>query len=158
MPMYALATIPLIKQLDQIVDQVWYADDASGVGKINSLRRWWDKICIRGPAYDYFANANKTWLVTKERHHSAAVAAFEGTNVNVTSEGRPYLGAAIGTKEFIQHYIKSKVCEWSSDVETLMFIAKTQPLATYSAFTHGLSNKWSYLSRTISGIGPLLQL
>ena len=43
MPMYALATIPLIKKLKENVEkvnQVWYADDASGTGDINSLREW----------------------------------------------------------------------------------------------------------------------
>ena len=27
----------------------------------------------------------------------------------------------------------------------------------HAAFTHGLSSKWSYLTRTVHGIGPLLQ-
>ena len=36
MPMYALATIPLIDQLSSIQDvtQVWYADDASVAGSL----------------------------------------------------------------------------------------------------------------------------
>ena len=46
MPMYALATIPLIRNLkDSVSDisQVWYADDASGAGKITRLCEWWDR-------------------------------------------------------------------------------------------------------------------
>ena len=39
----------------------------------------------------------------------------------------------------------------------LATIAVTQPHAAHAAFTHGFSNKWSYLSRTIAGIGTLLQ-
>ena len=97
------------------------------------------RVLVRLTAYK---GGGTKYVREAQGYHSAAVAPFEGTNVNVTSEGRPYLGAAIGTKEFIQHYIKSKVCEWSNDVETLTFIAKTQPYAAYSAFTHGLSNKW----------------
>ena len=41
MPMYALATIPLIRKLKNSVNdvnQVWYADDASGAEKVNRLR------------------------------------------------------------------------------------------------------------------------
>ena len=37
MPMYALATIPLIRKLKNLVsdvNQVWYADDASGAGRV----------------------------------------------------------------------------------------------------------------------------
>lgn len=39
MPMYALATIPLINRLDITVDlkQVWYADDASASGSLTRL-------------------------------------------------------------------------------------------------------------------------
>ena len=36
-------------------------------------------------------------------------------------------------------------------------IASTQPHAAYSAFVHGLSSRWTYLSRTIPGISDLLQ-
>ena len=39
MPMYALATIPLINRLrdETNVVQVWYADDASASGSLSSL-------------------------------------------------------------------------------------------------------------------------
>ena len=69
MPMYALATIPLIRNLKDSmsdVNQVWYADDASGAGKITRLREWWDQLNSFGPKYGYFTNICKTWLVTKK--------------------------------------------------------------------------------------------
>ena len=131
MPMYALATIPLIKKLDKTVHKVWYADDATGVGKMADLRKWWDEICSKGPAYGYFTNASKTWLITKETHHTNAVAAFTGTNVKVTSEGRPHLGAAMSL---------NNVTSWVKFRSGQM---------RYAAFTHGFTSKWSYLSRTI---------
>ena len=56
MPMYALATIPLIKNLKTKVpevNQIWYADDASGSGKISKLRDWWDHLNTIGPNYGY---------------------------------------------------------------------------------------------------------
>ena len=67
MPLYALAAIPLIQQLDDVEDvkQVWYADDASATGGLASVRSWWDKLSTIGPAFGYYANASKTWLVTK---------------------------------------------------------------------------------------------
>ena len=112
MPMYALATIPLIRNLkDNVsdVNQVWYADDASGAGKITRLREWWDQLNSLGPKYGYFTNACKTWLVTKKNHLSSATEAFADTDVKVTSEGRPYLGAALGTEEYIQEFVTNKV-------------------------------------------------
>ena len=39
-PMYALATVPLIKRLTSTVKQTWYADDAAATGKITQLRVW----------------------------------------------------------------------------------------------------------------------
>ena len=38
MPMYAIASIPLIKMLIVNVNQVWYADDAAGMGRIDQTR------------------------------------------------------------------------------------------------------------------------
>ena len=79
------------------VSQVWYADDASAAGKIVRLREWWSQLTSQGPKYGYFANATKTWLVTKGKHLVTATASFANTGVQVTSDGRPYLGAAFGT-------------------------------------------------------------
>ena len=160
MPMYALATLPLIKKLNQNtrdVNQVWYADDASAVGKIAPIRDWWDQIVAQGPAYGYYANAQKTWLITKEAHLSAAEAAFSGTEVKVTTEGRSYLGTAIGTQEFINLHVQGKVQQWTREIECLATIALTQPHAAYAAFTHGLTSKWTYLTRTTPSLGHLLQ-
>ena len=82
MPMYAIATIPLIKRLNQSpnqVNQVWCADDATAVGTVAHLREWWDQIVTQGPAYGYHANSSKTWLISKENHLSTAAAIFADT-------------------------------------------------------------------------------
>ena len=97
MTMYAVATLPLIRSLPQDVDQVWYADDASASGSNHCLRAWWDEILNNGPAYGYLANSLKTWLITKPKHLASVEAAFLGTNVNITTEGRPHLGAPLGS-------------------------------------------------------------
>ena len=109
MSMYALATIPLIRNLkDSVsdVNQVWYADDASGAGKITRLREWWDQLNSFGPKYGYFT---KTWLVSKKNCLSTAAEAFADTDVKVTSEGSPYHGAVLGTGEYIQEFVTNKV-------------------------------------------------
>lgn len=159
MPMYALATIPLIRKLkDNVndVSQVWFADDASGAGKVHRLREWWDQINTLGPKFGYFTNPSKTWLVTKEDHLSAASAAFADTDVKVTSEGRPYLGTALGTEEYIRAFVTNKVQQWAGELEQLATFARSQPHAAHAAFTHGMTSKWTYLSRTMPNIGPSL--
>ena len=159
MPIYALATIPLIRNLrDSVSDfnQIWYADDASGAGRITRLREWWDQLNSLGPKFGYFTNTCKTWLVTKENCLSTTVEAFADTDVKVTSEGRPYLGAALGTEEYIQEFVTNKVQQWAGELEQLATITRSQPHAAHAAFTHGMISKGTYLTRTMPGIGPNL--
>ena len=157
MPMYALATIPLIQKLEGNHRQVWYADDAAAVGKILDLRDWWELLSTIGPSFGYFPNASKTWLVTKEGLHEAACSIFANTGVNVTCSGRPYLGAAIGSEEYVAEQVRLKGNQWTTYLKSLAMIAVTQPHAAFAALTHGLMNKWTYLSRTVPGIGLLLR-
>ena len=58
-----------------------------------------------GPAYGYFANATKTWLLTKEKFLDQAKILFQDTQVNITTHGRHYLGAALGSKEFVDQFM-----------------------------------------------------
>ena len=158
MPMYTLATVPLIRSLPDSVTQVWYADDATALGTVSHLRAWWDAISEKGKKYGYFANPMKTWLVT--RNHSvarAAMQAFESTNINITSDGRPHLGVPLGTQEYTDEFLAKKIEQWSTELRSLSSIAESQPHAAYAALTHGLSSKWSYLSRTIPGISHHLE-
>jgi len=155
MPMFAVATIPLIERLPDPITQVWYTDDASALGSVADLRVWWDELTRLGPTYGYFSNPSKTWLVTKERCLPDAISTFEGTNVNVTCDGRPHLGAPLGTQDYINKFASEKVDQWGRDLKLLSAIATTQPHAAFAAFCHGLSSKWSFLSRTIPQVGHL---
>ena len=145
-PFYALATVPLINRLDVAEDlkQVWYADDASASGSIASVHAWWDQLSSVGPAFGYNANPVKSWLLTKEQHLDKAKEIFQGTSVNITTHGRPYLGASLGTSAYVQQFVKEKVDDWILDLKLLSDIAKAQPHAAYVAFTHGFTNSLSY--------------
>ena len=102
MPLHALATVPLIRRLPYSVLQSWYADDASSSGRIDNLRHWWNVLASIGPQYGYFANTSKTWLITKQAYHDKAKTIFRDTNINITTEGRPHLGAPLGSPRFVQ--------------------------------------------------------
>ena len=123
------------------MDHTWYADDTAATGKTANLRSWWDDISTIGPSYGYYANAAKTWLVLKPDHLSEAVAAFEHTNVNITCEGRPYLGAAIGTPKYLNEFVTRKVDEWLKELKLLSAIAISQPHTAFAAYTHGMTSK-----------------
>ena len=121
------------------------------------LRVWWEKLVSFGPSFGYHPNAPTTWLITKETHLQEATTLFYGTGVNITAQGRPHLGAAIGTPSYVTEYVTEKVEQWATELERLSVIAKTQPRAAHAALTHSLSSKWFFIMRTIPSIGNLLQ-
>ena len=110
-----------------------------------------------GPSYGYFANDKKTWLVVKEFYEAVARDLFSATNVQITTAGRPYLGAPLGSDQYIIEFIQSKADLWKSIVLSLSEIASSQPHAAYSAFTRGVSHLWEFLCRTTPNIAHLLE-
>ena len=107
-----------------------------------------------GQYYGYFVNVSKTWLVIKEGLDDKARSAFGDTNVQITSEGRPYLGSALESPHFVNQFVSEKVQHWSTELKQLSSIAISQPHAAFAAY---ISSKWSYVSRTIPNIGYHLQ-
>ena len=159
MVFYAIATLPLIKRckIEELLGEAWFADDATGAGKLLALRQWWDRLNEEGPKFGYFPNSTKTWLVVKENCQEQAVRAFKETGVMTTNEGRRLLGATVGTSTFTEQYVQAKVSTLEQEIDTLAEFAKSQPHAAFSALSHGLAGKWIYLLRTIPGIDDLLQ-
>ena len=160
MAMDALAVKPLIDGQQAhcpTVKQVWYADDATGAGTCSELRAWWDSLLKQGQCFGYQPNECKTHLIVKEEFLDKAKEVFSGTKVNITVQGKRHLGAVIGSTEFTNEYVSEKVKTWTQELLQLSEIAKSQPHAAYAAFVHGLSSRWTYLSRTIPGVGDLFQ-
>ena len=148
MAMFALAMVPLINKLRGQAQQIWYADDASAGGKMKELRAWWDKITELGSEYGYFPNPAKTWLVVKEDHLEAAQHIFGESGIQLTTQGRQYLGSPIGSKDFVDLAVREKVNTWVAEIEKLASIARTHPHAAYAAYSHGLCHRWKFISRT----------
>ena len=152
MSMFAVATVSLIQQLDEVshTTQLWYADDATGLGNLQELRLWWDGIRLLGPLYGYYANDKKTVLLVKEEHFERAKICFQGTDVNIRTDGIILLGSPIGINSFVEKQIKRKVDNWVKDLTLLSNMADVQPQAAFSAFGHGLFSRWMYFFRTCS--------
>ena len=102
-----------------------------------------------GPLFGYYPNPSKTHLVVKEEYKEIATQVFADTGVQITTDGKRHLGAAIGSHSYTIEYVSGKVQEWTEEVIRLAQVAKSQPHAAYAAFTHGLASKWTYLLRTI---------
>ena len=107
--------------------------------------------------FGYHPNASKTHLIVKEQFLDEARRLFEGTNVNITVHGKRHLGAAIGSREYTEQYVGDKVKVWTRELLQLAEIATSQPHAACAAFVHGLSSRWTYLSRTIPEVSDLFQ-
>ena len=82
---------------------------------------------------------------------------FHGTDINVTVHGQKHLGAALGSREYLEEYVNEKVSNWVNEVTQLAEFALSQPQASYAAYTFGLKHRWTYFLRTLPDIQDLLE-
>ena len=64
-----------------------------------------------GPPLGYFPSPQKSWLIVKPKKGQAAKEIFSETAINITTEGRKHLGAALGSRDFLEEYVGKKVEE-----------------------------------------------
>ena len=165
MAKYAISIRPLMDDITRNQDhvlplakQAWFADDGTAGGKLLQLKKLWDTLQQLGPKYGYFPNATKTVLIVKDLVNlPAANAIFKDTGVHIKRDGDRHLGAVIGSENYRDLYVKNKVSSWIEDVKQLAEIAKEEPQIAYSAYTKGLSHRWSFVQRTIGGISELFR-
>jgi hypothetical protein len=161
MPAYGIGILPflsLIKPNTAIgMKHLAYADDLGGGSKLPTLREWWDRVVENGPNYGYFPKASKSWLVVKSEKLEEAKELFRDTGVQITVEGRKYLGGHVGTEEGGRKYFQELCEEWAYQLEELSLIAKCEPQAAYSVFTAGFRHKLTYFIRTIPNVAELVK-
>ena len=75
---------------------------------------------------------------------------LRGSGVNITTEGKSYLGAPLGTTA-------AKVDQWVKEIDHLAKIAHSQTQSAYCALTNGLISRWNYLMRVVPDLGDKLQ-
>ena len=151
--MYAISLQPLISLLHNrcTAKQCWFADDTTGAGPLEEVKQWWDDLREAGPPLGYYPNSKKCWLVVKPEKEGRAKEMFAGTGhgINITTEGRKHLGAVLGSRSYLEQYVGGKVEDWVGDVTRLAEFARSQPQASYAAFTFGLIHRWTYFMRTL---------
>ena len=156
MAMYALAVVPLIRQLRAHVPeacQAWFADDATAVGPLFSLFQWWQHLSSVGPDFGYFPNASKTVLIVKPEHLAAAESIFANTNIQITAQGQRHLSLVQLWKLFPLLKLMSHRKWQLGLLRLLLWIV----LPAYYAFTHGMIGHWMYAMRTIPDISLLFK-
>ena len=82
---------------------------------------------------------------------------FAGSGVNMTTEGKRYLGAPLGTTSSKESAIAAKVNQWVKEIDQLAEIAHSQPQSAYCALTNGLMSRWNYLMRIVPDLGDKLK-
>ena len=97
----------------------WYADGATGSGSLDGLKKWWVELEESGPGLGRFPNAKKCWLIVKPCRDEEARELFAGTAINVTTEGQKHLGAALGSRSYLEEYVNDKVVDWVNEVKRL---------------------------------------
>ncbi|XP_066921132.1 uncharacterized protein [Clytia hemisphaerica] len=157
MAIYALGITPMMNiMLMAIADKhnkmVGFADDITAAGDIQSLKQWWDLLLEIGPAYGYFPQPSKSWLIVKETKLTEATEVFAGTQIQISTEGERHLGAVIGTDENKRNYINEKISKWKDEIILLADIAATYPQSAYAAYVTSYQHKLTYFLRTIPGI------
>ena len=73
----------------------------------------------------------------KEDAYNEACEVFEGSGVNVVTDGVNVLGCPIGVESFVQSKAELAIDDWCREVELLAEVAIPQPQAAYSSFVHG---------------------
>ena len=81
---------------------------------------------------------------------------FPNSRVNSTAEGKSHFGAAIGSTEYCDEYVKDLGKDWDNQLTILSGIAETQLQAAYLAFASGFKSRLNYFLRTIPNISCLL--
>ena len=99
----------------------------------------------------------KCSLITKSDKEGVARILFDGTAINVTARGHRHLGAALGSREYLEEYVSQKVEDWFAQVVQLAEFAKSQPQASYVAFIFGLRHTCTYFQRTLPDVDELLE-
>jgi len=154
--MYAVGMLPLIQSLHNPTrwTQLWYADDASAGGSLSDLREWFSLLCSRGPAFGYFPEPTKSFVVVSERFKGETEAVFGGLGVRVVT-GHRFLGGFIGSLSGRNEYVQSKVHKWAGYINVLADVASTQPQLACAALVHSLQHEWTFLSHVIPHCDPL---
>ena len=82
---------------------------------------------------------------------------FDGTAINISTEGHQHLGAVTGSRKHLEDYVEEKVEDWISQIVRLAEFAQSHPQASYVAYTFGLRHRWTYYLRTLPNIEDLLE-
>ena len=133
MAVCAIAVIPLILMILEITDSrskgtskaAAYTDDLTAADCIPGLKYCLDQLCELGPKFGYFLQASRSWLIIKLEVEGKAKTIFQGSDIQITDDGKRHLGASLESTKYKEEYLSSKVDEWMAKLRILSQIAWT---------------------------------
>ena len=93
---YGVSLLPLIRKLKDPnnVLQSWYADDSAAIAKLKQLETWLKNLIEEGPAFGYFPEPSKSFLVVDKQNAEEAHQIFDKYSITIV-EGKRFLGGFI---------------------------------------------------------------
>ena len=122
---YDVSLLPPIRKLKDpnSVLHSWYADDSAAIAKLKKLDIWLKKLFEEGPAFGYFPEPSKSFLVVDKQYAEEAHHIFDKYSITIV-EGERFLGDFLGDGNEKDIYMKKKELEWVDKIEKLSFVAK----------------------------------
>ena len=155
MDIYGVGVLPLIEDLKRHVPEVWqpwYADDSGGGGTFAAIRRFFERLCEKGPGRGYFPEPSKSVLVVAAHNVERAKAPFADLNFKVVMGSR-YLGGFVGEAAAQASWVEDKASSWAEAVGELAVVAKRFPQTAYAGLQKSLQQEWQFVQRVTPGIG-----
>ena len=100
------------------------------------------------------SNAKQCWYADD----ATCAGSLEDTAIKISTQGQKHVGAVLGSRPYLEEYMRGKVEDWVEQVAKLAEFAAANPQASYAAFTIGLKHRWTYYLRTLPDIKDLLEL
>ena len=119
---YGVSLVPLIRKLKDRnnVLQCWYADDSAAIAKLRKLKIWLKNLIEVGPAFGYFPEPSKSFLIVDKQYAEEGHHKFDNYLITIV-EGKRFLGGFIGDGNEKDIYLKKKELEWVDKIEKLFF-------------------------------------
>ena len=112
------------------------------------------KLLNTGPTIGYYPEPSKCCLFVNKDRDSKAHQLFYPIGVRIVP-WHGLLGGVIGDPGGVDSFVQKRLYEWSTLVESIITVAKTQPLAAYLAFFRSVQSEWIFLQRVLQHCGPL---
>ena len=155
---HGVSLLPLIRKLKNPTNvlQSWYADDSAAIAKLKKLEIWLKNLIVEGPAFGYFAEPSKSFLVVDKQYAEEAHHIFDKYSITIV-EGKKFLSGFIGDGNEKDIYLKKKELEWVDKIEKLSLVTKTEPQCALSGLTKSLRAEWNFSHRVFGGSSLLFQ-